>query len=103
MMSPVGGEYIDNYNPCEGEVYDIIPDSDEIDVQLAVDAAELAFPMWSAKSPEERSNIMMKIASFIQRDLMEFARAECVDNGKPLALARSIDIPRAVKNFEFFA
>ncbi|OXV05144.1 hypothetical protein Egran_07088 [Elaphomyces granulatus] len=99
----MSGEYLDNFDPAEGEVYDIIPDSDEIDVALAADAAENAFPAWSAASIEERSKILMKVASLIQRDLGEFARAECVDNGKPLALARNIDIPRAIKNFEFFA
>jgi aminomuconate-semialdehyde/2-hydroxymuconate-6-semialdehyde dehydrogenase len=35
--------------------------------------------------------------------LVELARAECVDNGKPLTLAKSVDIPRAIRNFEFFA
>jgi len=103
LTEAVSGEYIDNYDPSKGEVYGIIPDSDDRDIELAVNAAEKAFPLWSETSAEERSKIMFKIASFIKRDLGEFARAECVDNGKPLALARSIDIPRAVKNFEFFA
>ena len=103
LMESVSGEYIDNYDPSKGEVYGIIPDSDERDIELAVNAAEKAFPLWSETSVEQRSEIMLKIASFIERDLGEFARAECVDNGKPLALARNIDIPRAVKNFEFFA
>src|ERR1700738_2085976 len=103
LTESVSCEYIDNYDPSKGEAYGIIPDSDERDIELAVNAAEKAFPLWSETSVEQRSEIMLKIASFIERDLGEFARAECVDNGKPLALARNIDMPRAVKNFEFFA
>jgi len=39
----------------------------------------------------------------VERDLEKLARAESVDNGKPVALARSLDIPRAVSNLRFFA
>jgi aminomuconate-semialdehyde/2-hydroxymuconate-6-semialdehyde dehydrogenase len=45
----------------------------------------------------------MRIVSFIERDLEELARAESIDNGKPLTLARAMDIPRAASNFRFYA
>ena len=47
LLEPVGREYIDNYNPATGKVYSLIPDSDEKDVALAVEAAQNAFPAWS--------------------------------------------------------
>lgn len=103
LREPVSEKYFDNFDPAIGEAYGIVPDSDERDVELAVSAAEAAFPAWSNTPPEERSRIMFKIAGLIQRDLSEFARAECIDNGKPLSLAKTVDIPRAIKNFEFFA
>ena len=103
LVEAVSGDFFDNYDPSEGEEYNIIPDSDERDIQLAVDTAEVAFPLWSALSAEVRSEFMIRIADLIRRDLGELARAECVDNGKPLSLAKSIDIPRAIRNFEFFA
>jgi aminomuconate-semialdehyde/2-hydroxymuconate-6-semialdehyde dehydrogenase len=103
LIGPVSGEYFDNFDPSTGKAYEIVPDSDERDVKSAVKAAEKAFPSWSATPAEERSKIMMKIAELIQRDLGEIARAECVDNGKPLSLAKAVDIPRAIRNFEFFA
>jgi len=103
LVEPVSGKYFDNYDPAEGEVCGVVPDSDSADVNLAVKAALEAFKSWSVTPVEERSDMMMKIASLIERDLGELARAECVDNGKPLTLARTVDIPRAVKNFEFFA
>lgn len=103
LTEPVSGKYFDNYDPAKGEVCGVVPDSDGADVDHAVKAAQEAFKKWSVTPVEERSAIMIKIASLMQRDLGELARAECVDNGKPLTLARTVDIPRAVKNFEFFA
>ena len=103
LLEPVSEKYFDNFDPAIGEAYGIVPDSDERDVERAVAAAEAAFPAWAATPPDERSRIMFKIAELVKRDLAEFARAECIDNGKPLTLAKTVDIPRAIKNFEFFA
>jgi aminomuconate-semialdehyde/2-hydroxymuconate-6-semialdehyde dehydrogenase len=103
LREAVSGEYFDNFDPSIGQPYGIVPDSDERDIVLAVQAAEEAFEQWSKTPAEERSKIMFKVSELIQRDLAEFARAECVDNGKPLSLAKTVDIPRAIKNFEFFA
>ena len=66
-------------------------------------AAERAFPEWSRTPAAERSRILLRIADLIERDLEKLARAESVDTGKPLSLARSLDIPRAASNFRFFA
>ena len=103
LTDPEGKQYIDNYNPATGAVYSHIPDSDERDVQLAVDAAESAFPNWSVLPKEERSAILMRVAAIIERDLDRLALAESTDNGKPVSLARSVDIPRAAANFRFYA
>ena len=73
------------------------------DVDVAVAAAEKAFLEWSRKPAAERSNFLLRIADLIERDVEKFARAESVDTGKPISLARSLDIPRAVANFRFFA
>lgn len=103
LVKPVSGEYLDNIEPATGEVYSLIPDSDERDVQTAVDAANRAFPGWSMTPPEARFEILMRLVSLIERDLEELARAESIDNGKPLSLARVMDIPRAASNFRFYA
>lgn len=103
LREPASEKYFDNYDPATGTAYGIVPDSDERDIELAVSAAEAAFNDWATLPVMERTKYMLKIASLIQRDLKEFARAECVDNGKPLTLARTVDIPRAIQNFEFFA
>jgi aminomuconate-semialdehyde/2-hydroxymuconate-6-semialdehyde dehydrogenase len=103
MVQPASGAYLDNVEPATGEVYSQIPDSDDRDVNLAADAARAAFPKWSQTPPEARFEILMRLVSFIERDLEELARAECIDNGKPLTLARVMDIPRAASNFRFYA
>ena len=103
LVAPISGNYLDNYNPATGEVYSHIPDSDEKDVEAAVEAAKKAFPAWSKTSAEQRHDCLMRIVSLIERDLDELAGAESIDNGKPVALAKRVDIPRAVSNFKFYA
>lgn len=102
-IEPVQGKYLDNYEPATGQVYSLIPDSDEQDVELAVQAAEKAFPIWSQMSIEERGAVMTRLSEGIQARMDEFVAAESRDNGKPLTLAAHVDIPRAVSNFHFFA
>lgn len=103
LLAPVSGEYLNNYQPATGEIYSHIPDSDDRDIELAVEAAKKAFPEWSSCGVETRFKVMMKIAQGIEDNLEAFAEAESMDNGKPVWLSRSVDIPRAIQNFRFFA
>src|SRR5438874_2806879 len=103
FIEPVSGKYLDNIEPATGKSYSQVADSDSRDVDLAVAAAEKAFIDWSCTPASERSKILLRIADLIERDLERFARAESMDTGKPLSLARTLDIPRAVANFRFFA
>jgi len=100
---PISGQWLDNIEPSTGEAYSQLPDSDERDVQVAVEAAERAFPDWSKTPAHERSRILLKIAELIESNLDVLARAESIDSGKPITLARTLDIPRAASNFRFFA
>lgn len=103
FMPPIANGWIDNYNPSNGEVYSKIPNSSKDDVENAYIAAKSAFPVWSQTTLEERSRIMLKISELIESNLKRFAEAESKDNGKPIWLAKTIDIPRASSNFRFFA
>lgn len=103
MVNPASGEYIDNFDPSIGAAYSHIADSDDRDVHLAIEAGKAAFPEWSRSSPEFRHDAIMRVAALIERDLESLARAESIDQGKPLSLARSVDIPRAIANFKFYA
>lgn len=102
-QTPISDSYLDNIEPATGKVYSLIPDSDERDVEMAVNAAEKAFPIWSKMSTEERSKILVRLSEGIERRMGEFVQAESKDNGKPVTLAAHVDIPRAVSNFHFFA
>ena len=103
MVPPAAGSYLDKVDPATGAVFARVPDSDAADVGAAVAAAERAFEGWSHTPAAERSRLLLAIADRIDARLDEFARAESIDTGKTLALATSLDIPRASANFRFFA
>jgi aminomuconate-semialdehyde/2-hydroxymuconate-6-semialdehyde dehydrogenase len=103
LVPPVSGQYLDNFNPATGKVYSLIPDSDARDVEHAVQAAKQAFPLWSGMTTEKRSEILIRLSELIEKNLERLAMAESIDNGKPLWLAKQVDIPRAVSNFHFYA
>jgi aminomuconate-semialdehyde/2-hydroxymuconate-6-semialdehyde dehydrogenase len=103
FVNPVFGKYLDNFNPAVGEVYGHIPNSSKEDVEEAYAAAAEAFPEWSNTTLEARSKILSKIANLILEKLDFLAEAESKDNGKPISLAKQVDIPRAASNFQFFA
>lgn len=100
--NPTSNEWIDNCCPANGEVYGQIPNSSKEDIENAYIAAKSAFPSWSQTTLEERSRIMIKISELLEANLQRFAEAESKDNGKPVSLAKSVDIPRAASNFRFF-
>lgn len=103
LVTPHNNNYINNVNPATGEVYSLIPDSTNEDVEAAYQAANAAFPSWSTTPAPKRSEIMVKIADLILQKLPELAKVESIDNGKPISLSSTVDIPRAESNIRFFA
>jgi aminomuconate-semialdehyde/2-hydroxymuconate-6-semialdehyde dehydrogenase len=103
FVAPASGKYLDNVEPATGKVYGRIPDSGPEDVHRAVAAAKSAFPAWSRMAAAERSRILMRVSDGIHAQLDVLAAAESRDNGKPLKLAQTVDIPRARDNFAFYA
>src|ERR1035437_9145869 len=102
LVEPASKKYMDNIDPSRGKVYSYIPDSDEKDVETAVASAKAAFPSWSVTPKDIRSKYLLKIAALIEKNLDKLALAESIDNGKPLKLAKTVDIPRAAANFHFY-
>lgn len=103
FQAPVNDVWIDNIAPATGKVYSQIPNSDAADVALAYEAAKAAFQAWSTTPAAERSRILTRVADLIAANLERLALAESIDNGKPVALATAVDIPRAESNIRFFA
>jgi len=103
LLEPHLKEYIENESPVDGQVFSLVPDSDEQDVEKAVEAAKKAFPFWSGLSKKERHDHLIRLADGIQVRFDEMVEAESKDNGKPEWLAKQVDIPRASENLRFFA
>jgi aminomuconate-semialdehyde/2-hydroxymuconate-6-semialdehyde dehydrogenase len=103
FVEPASGQYLPDYEPGSGQVHAELAGGDERDVNRAVESAARAFPAWSRTPVAERSRLLLDIARRIDERLEELARAESIDTGKPIRLARAVDIPRAAANFRFFA
>jgi aldehyde dehydrogenase len=101
--APVKGEYFDNVSPVDGANFTKIPRSTAEDVELAIDAAWKAAPEWNNSSAAFRSNLLLKIADVMEKNLEALARAETWDNGKAIRETRAADMPLAVDHFRYFA
>ena len=103
LAAPAGGAYLDVFEPATGKAYAHCPDSDARDVEAAVAAAGRAAPAWAALAAGERAKLLHRLADAVEARFDELACEESRDSGKPVKLARSVDIPRAVANLRFFA
>jgi aminomuconate-semialdehyde/2-hydroxymuconate-6-semialdehyde dehydrogenase len=103
MVSSTAGGWRAVFEPATAGVYAEVADGGEAEVQHAVEAAGRALPAWASLPNSERARWLEKLAQALEDQLPAFARAESRDAGKPLALARDIEIPRAVSNLRFFA
>src|SRR5687768_17010388 len=100
---PAAARWLDVHEPATGAVYAHAAAGDAEDVDRAVQAAQRAFPAWSTLPASSRARWLEKLADALEARVDAFAAAESRDGGKPLALAREIEIPRAVSNLRFFA
>lgn len=102
-MAPNSNQYLEIFEPATGQTYAQVADSNSADIENAYESAQNAFGNWSSLSVKERADYLNKIAEGLESRLDEFAEYESRDTGKPISLAKSVDIPRAVSNFRFFA
>lgn len=100
---PTRNEYFENFSPVDGKAFTKVPRSTEEDIDLALDAAWAAAPSWNNSSATTRSNLLLKIADVMEKNLEVLARAETWDNGKPIRETRAADIPLAIDHFRYFA
>lgn len=97
------GRSIDVFDPAKRQPYAQVAAGDAADAADAVAAAQSAFPVWSALPHSERARWIERLADALEARLDDFAHAEALDGGKPFALARDAEIPRAIANLRFFA
>ncbi len=103
FVPPASGVYLDDIAPATGECIAKIPRSNAADVDHAVAAARKASASWARTTVAERADLCDAVASRIAARADELAQLESLDTGKPVKLAATLDIPRAVANFRFFA
>ncbi|MBQ4854129.1 aldehyde dehydrogenase [Rhodanobacter sp. B2A1Ga4] len=103
LLAPQHDAWLEVHEPATGSVFTHCPDSDATDVAAAVAAAHRAAPGWAGTPIEQRARLLQRLADLVEARLEEFAALESRDSGKPLGLARRLDIPRAVSNLRYFA
>mgnify|MGYP001763699470 FL=1 len=84
FVKPESGEYLDVSNPATGEVLAKVAKANEQDVDKAVKAAQDAFPEWSRKSKQERSNLLRQIHDKLMEKKDHFATIETLNTGKAI-------------------
>ncbi len=109
----IGGRFVDStsgatfesVNPTTNEPFAVVAAAGREDVDRAVAAARRAFDEgpWPRMSTAERKRILYRVADRIDARLDELARLESTDMGKPITESLEKDVPRAARNFRFFA
>ncbi|WP_308460683.1 aldehyde dehydrogenase family protein [Streptomyces sp. Ru72] len=101
----VSGRTFDTLDPATGTVLTQVSDGDAADIDRAVAAARRAFQdsRWRRMSPMDRGLLLHRIADLIEANADELALLESRDNGKPVSVARAVDVGTSVKLFRYFA
>ncbi len=104
ISAPMSGKYFDCVNPSNGEVFARLADAGELDAEIAIQAARLAFDHgnWPKLSLQERGAFLVKIGQAIREHAKELADLECASTGKTIKHATFIDVPTAAETFEYF-
>jgi len=102
-VAPKSGDYFRNKTPVTGDVFTEIARSGADDIELALDAAHAAAGAWGKTPAAERSNVLLKIADRIEKNVEVLAVAETWDNGKPVRETLAADIPLSADHFRYFA
>ena len=106
----VGGEWVDAgsgarfdvTNPATGEVVGTMPDSSDVDVRAAIDAAAEALDGWKSLAAIERARVLRRSADLIRERKDEIAAVMTAEQGKPLAEAAG-EVDYAAGFLEWFA
>jgi aminomuconate-semialdehyde/2-hydroxymuconate-6-semialdehyde dehydrogenase len=96
-------EWIPVVEPATGREVARVADCPPVEVDRAVRAASAALPAWAAMPAPRRAELLEALATLVDRDRDRLAWLESVDSGKPISLAREVEIPRAAANLRFFA
>jgi len=90
-------------NPSDGTVLANVAMGSAEEIELAVAAAEVAFPAWSKMHPSDRALLLHRFADLIERHSVELAQLESLDVGKAITLAEGFDVPFGIECFRYYA
>lgn len=106
----VGGRFVEGISafekvsPVDGSVVAVVHEADSGLVDAAVRAGREALEgAWGRTTVAERARLLHRVADAIEARFDDLVRAEVADTGKPVALARELDVTRAAMNFRSFA
>ncbi|MER5179120.1 2-hydroxymuconic semialdehyde dehydrogenase [Streptomyces sp. NPDC002896] len=103
FIEPDENHSFDNIDPATGLVHASVHEADATLVDRAMTAARRALGPWSATPVRERTAVLRRAADLVEERFEEFVSAESADTGKPVSLARELDVARAIANFRTFA
>jgi aldehyde dehydrogenase (NAD+) len=106
----IGGEFLDAadggtfevLNPHDGSKLVDVAEAKAADVDRAVEAAQAAFPSWSATAASDRGRLLLRLADAIEAHSEELAQLESLDTGHPLRDSTRLDVPRTAATFRYF-
>ena len=101
LIPPRKGNYLQVFAPSTGQPYAKVPNSCSEDVDQAFESANKAFDNWSELTSNERGDYLIAIANELEKKIDFFSQLESRDTGKPITLAKTLDIPRSVLNLKF--
>ena len=104
-VEPLSGKTFETLNPATGEPLAQIAAGEAADIDRAVAAARRAFEHgpWSSMKPSERQRLIWRLADLMEESTEELAQLETLDNGKPLTIARAVDVLLSVEHMRYYA
>jgi aldehyde dehydrogenase len=103
FVAPIKGKYFADYSPINGALLAEFAKSSAEDVERALDAAHAAKDAWASISSTQRAAILNRIADRMEENLELLAKAETLDNGKPIRETLNADVPLSIDHFRYFA
>ena len=102
-VAPHSGRTIASIDPSSEEIWALVAEADEVDVDRAVAAASDALRgPWARLTPSARGALIHRLGALIARDARKLAETESRDNGKPLRDTLG-EMQRAADWLTFFA
>ena len=99
-VTGAGSRLSEVYNPATGEVSAHLNNATAAETVTAIDAAQAAFPAWSAMPALRRARIMFKFKALLDEHANDLAKAISLEHGKTISDARG-EVTRGIEVVEF--